>query len=564
MVLLEDIGESPLADRDFDAIVVGAGFAGLYMLHKLRRLGMTAHVFEAGDDVGGTWYWNRYPGARCDVESMEYSYSFDEDLEQEWHWTERYATQPEILRYVQYVADRFDLRRDISFSTRVTAMTFDEVSELWTVETDRGAKLSARYCIMATGCLSTPNRPNIPGLDGFRGGVYQTGLWPHEGVALAGQSVAVIGTGSSAIQAIPVIAREAAQVTVFQRTPNYVAPAHNHPMSAEYEADFKAHYRERRRQMLQGYFGAIAHGHPSSAPSMSVSEAERTALYEEGWQQGGLGILGSFPDLLFDRQGNETLAEFVRGKVREKVADPAVAELLCPKDYPVGSKRMCIDTGYFETFNRANVRLVDLNAEPIELITAHGLKTAKRQFDFDLIVLATGFDAITGTLAKIAITGRGGRTLARKWANGPEAYLGLMPEGFPNLFLITGPGSPSVLSNMMVSIEQHVDFIGACLAALGGGTIEATPEAERAWVEHGNAVAAPTVYPEAKSWYTGANVPGKPRTFMAYIGGVPRYHAICDAIAGQGYPGFAIDGEAGAPPADFMTLAAPPREAEAA
>jgi cyclohexanone monooxygenase len=376
--------------------------------------------------------------------------------------------------------------------------------------------------------------------------------------------VAVIGTGSSAIQAIPVIAREAAQVTVFQRSPNYVAPAHNHPMSAEYEADFKAHYRERRRQMLQGYFGAIAHGNPSSAPSMSVSEEERNALYEEGWQQGGLGILGSFPDLLFDRAGNETLAEFVRNKVREKVRDPEVAELLCPKDHPVGSKRMCIDTGYFETFNRPNVTLVDLNAEPIERITAQGLETAKRAFAFDSIVLATGFDAITGTLAKIAITGRGGRTLAQKWASGPEAYLGLMPEGFPNLFLITGPGSPSVLSNMMVSIEQHVEMIADCLETLGGRTIEATVEAERAWVEHGNAVAAPTVYPDGKSWYTGANIPGKPRTFMSYIGGVPGYRAICEAIARDGYPGFAISGAAKAPPADFFALMAPLQEAAAA
>jgi cyclohexanone monooxygenase len=553
-----------MAQKDFDAIIVGAGFAGLYMLHKLRGLGLTARVFEAGDDVGGTWYWNRYPGARCDVESMEYSYSFDEELEQEWSWSERYATQPEILRYVQHVAERFDLKRDIAFSTRVTAATFDEASERWTVETDRGERLTARYCIMATGCLSTPNRPDIPGLDEFEGGVYQTGLWPHEGVDFTGQRVAVIGTGSSGIQSIPVIAREAAQVTVFQRTPNYVAPAHNHPMSAEYEQDFKGNYRQRRREMLQGYFGAIAHGHPSSAPSMSVSDEQRRALYEEGWQQGGLGILGSFPDLLFDRAGNETLAEFVRSKVREKVADPEVAELLCPKDHPVGSKRMCIDTGYFETFNRDNVALVDLNAEPIERISVHGLKTARREFAFDSIVLATGFDAITGTLAKIAITGRGGRTLAQKWADGPEAYLGLMPEGFPNLFLITGPGSPSVLSNMMVSIEQHVEWIGDCLAALGGRTIEATPEAERAWVEHGNAVAAATVYPDGKSWYTGANIPGKPRTFMAYIGGVPGYRAICQAIARDGYPGFAIAGRASPPPADFVALMAPPHEAEAA
>jgi cyclohexanone monooxygenase len=432
--------------------------------------------------------------------------------------------------------------------------SFDETSELWMVETDHGDRFVAQYLIMATGCLSTPNRPDIPGLDEFAGLVYQTGLWPHERVDFAALRVAVIGTGSSAIQSIPVIAREAAQVSVFQRTANYVAPAHNHPMSREYEHSFKTNYRERRLQMLQGYFGALTHGEPSGAPAMSVSDEERLAQYEVGWRQGGLGILGSFPDLLFDRAGNETLAEFVRGKIRKIVADPDTAELLCPNDHPVGSKRMCIDTGYFETFNRANVMLVDLNAEPIDRITAHGLDTSKRKFALDAIVLATGFDAITGTLAKIRITGRGGQTLADKWADGPKAYLGLMPEGFPNLFLITGPGSPSVLSNMMTSIEQHVRWIGECLAALGGRTIEATQEAERAWTEHGNAVAAPTVYPEAKSWYTGANIPGKPRTFMAYIGGVPGYRRICQAIEQGGYPGFAIDGRGSAPPDDFFAL----------
>jgi len=556
-----------MTGRQFDAIIVGAGFAGLYMLHKLRGLGLTAHVFEAGDDVGGTWYWNRYPGARCDVESMEYSYSFDQALEQEWRWSERYATQPEILTYAQHVAERYDLRRDITFSTRVTAATFDEASNLWIVETDRGQRLAARFCIMATGCLSSVNRPDIPGLDRFEGRVYQTGLWPHEAVDFTGQKVAVIGTGSSAIQSIPVIASQAAQLTVFQRTANFVAPARNHPMSAEYEERFKANYRELRSKMLQGYFGALAHREPSPLPALSVPEAERTAFYEQGWRHGGLGILGSYPDLLFDAGANETLAEFVRGKVRETVADPAVAELLCPIDHPVGSKRMCIDTGYFETFNRDNVTLVDLKAEPIERITPHGIATATREFAVDAIVLATGFDAMTGTLAKIAITGRGGSTLAREWANGPAAYLGLMVEGFPNLFLITGPGSPSVLSNMLVSIEQHVDWIGDCIRTLAdrqAATIEPTAEAQQAWVEHGNAVAAPTVYPAAKSWYTGANVPGKPRVFMAYIGGVPGYRRICEAVTRAGYAGFAIDGKAGPPPADFMALLGMAQESAAA
>jgi cyclohexanone monooxygenase len=556
-----------VAQKNFDAIIVGAGFAGLYMLHKLRGLGLTAHVFEAGDDLGGTWYWNRYPGARCDVESMEYSYSFDEDLEQEWSWTERYATQPEILRYARHVADRFDLRRDISFSTRVTAASFDEASERWTVETDRGERVSARYCIMATGCLSTPNRPAIPGLDDFKGGVYQTGLWPHEGVDFAGQRVAVIGTGSSAIQSIPVIARQAAHLTVFQRTANYVAPAHNHPMSAEYEAGFKTNYRALRRKQLEGYFGALAHRDPSPLPATAVPKDERDAFYEGGWQHGGLGILGSYLDLLFDPAANETLAEFVREKIRAIVKDPETAELLCPNDHPVGSKRMCIDTGYFETFNRDNVALVNLKAEPIERVTETGIATTKRAFEFDAIVLATGFDAITGTLAKIAITGRGGRTLKDEWVDGPGAYLGLMVAGFPNLFLITGPTGPSVLSNMMVSIEQHVDLIGQIVERMterGNAIIEPTAEAQRAWLEHAAAVAAPTVYPRNKSWYTGANIPGKPRVFMAYIGGVPGYRRICQAIAAGGYPGFAFDRAGTPPPADFMALMAPPQEAAAA
>ncbi|MXO59761.1 cyclohexanone monooxygenase [Altererythrobacter salegens] len=537
------------------------------MLHKLRGLGLIVRVFEAGHDVGGTWYWNRYPGARCDVESMEYSFSFDEDLEQEWSWTERYATQPEILSYARHVADRFDLRRDISFSTRVTSATFGEANGTWLVTTDKGEEVRAQYCVMATGCLSTVNRPDIPGLDGFAGPVYQTGLWPHEGVDFTGKAVCVIGTGSSAIQSIPVIARQAAQLTVFQRTANYVAPARNQPMSEAYEEHFKANYKDLRRKQLQGYFGALPSGEPRMVPSMSVGDDEREAAYEEGWERGGLGLLGSFPDLLFDRDGNETLAEFVRGKIRATVKNPATAELLCPDDHPVGSKRMCIDTGYFETFNRDNVTLVGLKAEPIERISSEGVVTAKQAYPCDALVLATGFDAMTGTLAKIAITGRGGRTLKDEWADGPVAYLGLMVAGFPNLFLVTGPGSPSVLSNMLVSIEQHVDWIAGCIEALrerGAGVIEADPAAQEDWLEHGAAVAAPTVYPDGKSWYTGANIAGKPRTFMAYIGGVPGYRKICDAVTAGDYAGFAIDGAEAAPLPDFMAVLRTPQPAEAA
>jgi cyclohexanone monooxygenase len=550
-----------MAESDFDAIIVGAGFAGLYMLHKLRGLGLSAHIYEAGEDVGGTWFWNRYPGARCDVESMEYSYSFDQELEQEWRWTERYAPQPEILSYIRHVAERFDLRRDISFATRVVSADFDEGSGLWSVATDAGETRRARFCIMATGCLSTPNRPDIPGLDSFAGGVYMTGQWPHQGVDFSGHKVAVIGTGSSGIQSIPAIAKQAAHTTVFQRTANYIAPARNHPMTQEYEADFRANYRSRRKEALQTFLGIGTRGEPAHVPAMSVSKEERNALYEDGWRRGGLGVLGSFPDLLVDREANETLAEFVRGKTLERVNDPAVADLLCPRDYPVGSKRMCIDTDYFETFNRDDVDLVDLNAEPIERITANGLVTAKRQVALDAIVLATGFDAMTGTLAKIAIAGRGGQRLGEAWADGPHTYLGLAVAGFPNLFMITGPGSPSVFSNMLVSIEQHVDWIGQCLADLrarGADTIEVLPQAQEAWDEHSAAVAAPTVCPDALSWYTGANVPGKPRGFMVYLGGVPSYRAICDAVARDGYRGFAIDGVASAPPGDFAALMVPP------
>jgi cyclohexanone monooxygenase len=555
-----------VADRNFDAIVVGAGFAGLHMLHKLRGIGLSARVIEAGSDVGGTWYWNRYPGARCDIESMEYCYSFDAELEQEWRWTERYATQPEILSYLQHVADRFDLRRDISLSTRVTAATFDEATSRWTVDTDDGAALTARFCIMATGCLSVINRPDLPGLAEFEGPVYQTGLWPHEGVDFTGQAVAVIGTGSSAVQTIPAVARQAESLTVFQRTPNFVAPANNHAMSEAYEADFKRNYKAKRQDGLNSYFGIVMQGDVNAVPAMSVPNAKRTADYQQRWDNGGLSILGTFPDLLFDRAANDTLADFVRGKIREKVAHPDVAERLCPKDHPIGSKRMCVDTGYFETFNAEHVTLVDIRAEPIERFTAGGISTSAREFSFDAIVLATGFDAMTGALARIAITGRGGRTLAEHWRDGPRTYLGLACAGFPNLFLITGPGSPSVLSNMIVSIEQHVGWISDCLATLterGATTFEATAEAEQAWVDHGAAVAAPTVYPEAKSWYTGANVADKPRVFMAYIGGVPGYRAICSAVA-RSYAGFAIDGQEAPAPVDFMAVLTNAPEATAA
>jgi cyclohexanone monooxygenase len=525
-----------------DAVVVGAGFAGLYMLHRLRGLGLSVRVFEAGEGVGGTWYWNRYPGARCDVESMQYSYSFSEELQQEWRWSERFSGQPEILRYANHVADRFDLRRDIRFGTRVTAVTWDEAAELWTVETDRGDRIAARFCVMATGCLSAARTPDIPGLASFEGDTYHTGHWPHEGVDFTGRRVAVIGTGSSAIQAIPVIAERAAHVTVFQRTPNFSIPSRNKAMDDEYEAAWKSDYRARRLEARGMRTGILYDLNPKSA--MEVPEEERLREYEARWTAGGTAFMAAFSDLATNADSNHTAAEFVRAQIRSTVRDPAVAEALLPRSHPIGTKRICVDSDYYETFNRGNVTLVDVRRAPIEAVTPTGVRTGDgADHGADCIVLATGFDAMTGALLKAGIRGRSGLALAEKWEAGPRTYLGLMTAGFPNLFMITGPGSPSVLSNMMVSIEQHVDWVTDCVAnvlARGVQTVEATEEAEDAWVAHVNEVAFRTLYPQANSWYMGANIPGKPRVFMPYIGGVGVYREKCDEVAAKGYEGFRL------------------------
>jgi cyclohexanone monooxygenase len=531
-----------MARVDFDAVIVGAGLAGLYMLHRLREAGMRARVFEAGSGIGGTWFWNRYPGARCDIESVEYSYQFSEELQQEWEWSERYATQPEILRYIEHVADRFALRDGIQLDTRVEAAEFDEALGLWNVRTDRDT-VTARFCIMATGCLSCANTPDLPGLDDFEGDVFHTGRWPHEGVDFTGQRVAVIGTGSSAIQSIPLIAEQAERLTVFQRTPNYTIPAHNGPLDPERVAEIKADYPGFRARNAQMIFGAGASGAftPRPEPALAVDDDERRREYDRKWEIGGLGFVAAFPDLLLDEEANRTAAEYVRERIREIVDDPEVAERLSPKSL-IGCKRLCVDTGYWETFNRPHVSLVDVSKDPIERITQHGLRQAGREHEVDAIVLATGFDAMTGALLRIDIRGVGGQKLAAKWREGPRTYLGLGVAGFPNLFTITGPGSPSVLSNMIPSIEQHVDWIADCMAWLrehGYERIEATPDAEHAWVEHVNAVASQTLYPRASSWYVGANIPGKPRVFMPYIG-FPQYVDRCNRVAAAGYEGFAL------------------------
>ena len=533
------MGES---HRRVDAVVVGAGFAGLYAHHRLRQLGLTLQGYEAAADVGGTWWWNRYPGARCDVESMDYSYSFSPELEQEWTWTERYATQPEILRYVNHVADRFDLRRDIRFETRVTAATWDEPAHRWRVETDCGDSATAQFLVMATGCLSAAKQPEVDGIESFRGPIFHTGRWPHDGVDFTGLRVGVIGTGSSGIQSIPLIARRASQLTVFQRTPNFTMPAKNAPLDPAAIRERKARAAETRQAMRESRAGVIVPLPEHSA--LEVDDERRRATFEAAWETGTLyGMVAAFNDLLVDREANETAAEFVRRRIREIVDDPEVAERLCPRNHPFGTKRPCLDTDYYATYNRDNVTLVDVRETPIVEITPAGIRTTTGEHDLDAIVFATGFDAMTGPLLGPDITGVGGLRLRDKWATGPRTYLGIATAGFPNLFTITGPGSPSVLVNMLMAIEQHVDWVADCMAYLrerGLASIEATVDAEDRWVDHVNEVADLTLFPRANSWYMGANVPGKPRVFMPYIGGLPRYTQICDEVAADDYRGFTL------------------------
>jgi cation diffusion facilitator CzcD-associated flavoprotein CzcO len=528
---------------DTDVVVIGAGFAGLYMLHRLRSEGFRVQVVEAGSGVGGTWYWNRYPGARCDVQSMEYSYGFDEELEQEWGWTERYATQPEILRYLDHVADRFDLRRDIRFDTTVVAAAFDESASTWAVETSAGDTLIARYVVAATGCLSSANLPDIAGRDSFEGRSFHTGRWPHEGVDFSGRRVAVIGTGSSAVQSIPLIAADADQVVVLQRTPTYAVPAYNEPLDPEWQAEVKARYRQIRagnRANVAG-FGAITSNGTAPTSMSELDEARRREALDAAWERGGLGFLGAFADTVVNPDANEAVADYVRDRIRTVVDDPEVAALLTPTQ-PIGCKRLCVDTGYFETFNLPHVSLVDISTNGIDEITPMGIRVAGEVIEVDDIVFATGFDAMTGALARISFTGVDGRTLADAWAAGPVTYLGLGVPDFPNLFVVTGPGSPSVLTNMVSSIEQHVEWITDCLVHLraeGASQIEAEHDSARTWVEYVNTVADVTLLPSCNSWYLGANIPGKPRVFMP-LPGFGSYVAQCEDIAARGYEGFAI------------------------
>src|SRR5436305_3556006 len=543
MSALQSISGKGQPAEAYDAVVVGAGFAGMYILHRLRGLGLSARVYEQGGGVGGTWYWNRYPGARCDVESMQYSYSFSDELQQEWDWSERYAPQPEILDYANHVADRFDLRRDIQFSTRVDSAVFDESANRWSVTTSDGKAVSVQFVVLATGCLSNARMPDIKGLADFKGKVYHTGHWPHEPVDFTGLRVGVVGTGSSGIQSVPVIAEQASHLTVFQRTANFSIPARNAALTPEEREKFRQNYPEIRRFAREEARNGIYTDMPDRG-ALDDGDNERRARYEQRWSRGGLTFMSVYNDLALDKAANDTAAGFVREKIAEIVKDPETAKLLQPNSHPIRTKRICIDSDYFAAFNRPNVTLVDIKTSPIEEILPNGVRAGATDYEVDALVLATGFDAMTGSVAKIDIRGRSGQTLNQKWAEGPKTYLGLMSAGFPNLFIITGPGSPSVLSNMIVSIEQHVDWITDCIGymrARGVVSMEASQQAEDNWVAHVNEVAHTTLYPHAHSWHMGANIPGKPQIFMPYIGGVGVYRQICNDVAAKGYEGFAME-----------------------
>ena len=526
---------------DFDVVVVGAGFAGMYMLHRLRGLGLNVRVYETGDGVGGTWYWNRYPGARCDIESMQYSYSFSEELDQEWTWSEKYSPQAEILAYANHVADRYELRNNIRFKTRVTTAVLDEQANRWCIGTDQHDQVTAQFCIMAIGCLSAANVPEFVSKGEFNGPIYHTGQWPHAGVDFTGLEVAVIGTGSSAIQSIPLIAEQAKTLTVFQRSATYTVPARNQKLDPEYVASVKATYPELRakaRARPTGFYFPF-----NSEPALAATEQQREQQYRAFWERGGLPFLGAYGDLLFEQEANDTVAEFARRKIRSIVNDPQIAELLCP-DSVLGCKRLCVDTGYYAVYNQAHVKLVDVSAQPIERLSSAGVVTGGIEYPVDAIVCATGFEAMTGSFEKMQIIGRDGLSLTQKWRAGPRTYLGVASAGFPNLFMITGPGSPSVLASMIQAIEQHVDWMVDCITHMrdvGAQTIEAEIEHEDAWISHVNEVAEMSLRSTCSSWYVGANVPGRPRVFMPYIGGFPIYVNKCNEVMSKGYEGFRLD-----------------------
>lgn len=534
-----DLKNSDQPMTSVDAIIVGAGFGGMYMLHSLNKLGFKAIILEEANGVGGTWYWNRYPGARCDIPSIEYSYSFSDELQQEWEWSQKYSTQPEILEYANHVADRFELKEHIRFNECVVSAQYMENSKKWKLRTSSGNTYESKYCVMATGSLSSINKPKFEGIDSYKGDWYITGKWPNKKIDLTGKSVGIIGTGSSAVQAIPILAENSKSLTVFQRTANYSIPANNRPLDSEEVKHVKDNYSSIREKQRKGK-GGVAFTNLGLKSALEVSEEERLKEYQERWDKGYVGFISAYTDIGTNEEANETAAEFVRSKIREIVKNPNTAELLSPKN-AIGCKRLCADTNYFETYNRDNVSLIDVNDTPIESLVAEGVKTTEKIFDLDVVVFAIGFDAMTGALLGIDIKGKNGIELKDKWSDGPRSYLGLTVEGFPNMFTITGPGSPSVLGNMMVAIEQHVEWITQCIQDMeadGKSEIEPDYAAENKWMDHIEEVANQTLRYSCNSWYVGANVPGKKRVFMPYVGGYDVYREKCNEISTNGYEGF--------------------------
>lgn len=529
-------------ERQVDAVVIGAGFSGVYMVHKLKELGLAVQGFDSAQGVGGTWYWNRYPGARCDCISLEYAFTFSQEIIDEWDWSERYPAQPEILRYINFAADKLDVKKDFAFSTRVESAVFNEDSERWIVETDGGDIVSAKYLVSAAGCLNVSATPDFPGLASFTGETYHTSKWPHEGVDFTGKRVGIIGTGSSGVQAIPKIAEQAEHLTVFQRTPAFSLDCGNRPLTDEERKAFKENIEDFKIKSKASGTGQFTDTLDRSA--LDDTDEERQAVYEERWgRHRAIDLIAVYSDLFTNRKANDTISEFFRGKIRAAVNDPELAELLSPRDYPLGAKRMTLDTGYFQTFNRDNVSLVPIKENPIVGLTPRGIRTSREEYPLDAVVFATGFDAITGPLLNIAITGRDGQTLQDKWRDGPVTYLGIAVEGFPNMFMLTGPGSPNVLTNVVCAIEQHVEWTADCISRLeaqDARTIEATDIASKEWTATNNEMAEHTLYAEGNSWYTGANIPGKPKVIMSYVGGLNVYREVCDNVASQDYAGFTI------------------------
>lgn len=539
MATVAQAGRPP---RRLDALIIGMGFGGMCMLHTAREGGLDVHAIEAGDDVGGTWYWNRYPGARCDVMSIDYSYSFLNEIQQEWTWTEKFAAQPEILAYARFVADKLDLRRDTTFNTRATSIAYDDARRLWVIATEQGEVYEATYCIMATGPLSIPKGIDIPGRETFGGEIYLSGRWPQHKVNFAGKRVGIIGTGSTGIQAVPVVAEEAAHLTVFQRTPSFTIPMRNRALTPDYMAQVKAHYPRLRTIARSTHTGGVRP--VSTRPMFSVTREEAHKLLEDGWNEGGQAIFGLFSDLLYDQQTNDVVAEFVRAKIKAVVNDPHTAAVLTPHGYPIFSRRPCLDTNYYETFNRDNVALVDCINEPIEAIIPTGIRTSDREIPLDIIIGATGYDGLTGAMMAVDIKGRGGRSLREKWAGGAQSYLGLMMAGFPNLFIIAGANGPSALANFVILNEENATWIMRCITYLrdhGHSAIEPTEEAEDAYMTLLTEIAGRSLIPKAKSWYVGANIPGKANFFPIFAGGFSRYIEMCTKAADNNYAEFVID-----------------------